>query len=186
MRRLVLAVLAIAGSLGVAAGASAHPMGNFSISHYAELRADAERLELHYVIDMAEIPTFQEIQEHGIVAETGHASLTGYLARKVEALGRGLRVESGGRALDLQAIARDASVLAGAGGLPTLRLEARYRAALDREVAVHDVRYRDTNFPDRVGWKEIVAREGRGVTLVSSSAPASDRSRALTDIRPIC
>jgi ABC-type nickel/cobalt efflux system permease component RcnA len=181
MRRFVLAGLAIAASLWAAAGAAAHPMGNFSISHYAELRADAERLELRYVIDMAEIPTFQEIQEHGIVAETGHASLTGYLARKIEALGRGLRVESGGRPLDLQTIAREASVLAGAGGLPTLRLEARYQASLDREAAVHDVRYRDTNFPDRVGWKEIVAREGRGVTLVSSSAAASDRSRALTE-----
>ena len=38
----------------------AHPLGNFSISHYAGLRLTREGIELRYVLDMAEIPTFQE------------------------------------------------------------------------------------------------------------------------------
>ena len=39
--------------------AAAHPMGNFSISHYTGIRIDRGYLEVLYVIDMAEIPTFQ-------------------------------------------------------------------------------------------------------------------------------
>jgi hypothetical protein len=34
----------------------AHPMGNFSINHYAKLVPGTETIELDYIIDMAEIP----------------------------------------------------------------------------------------------------------------------------------
>ena len=46
-------------------------MGNFSISHYAAIRVLATSIEVRYVLDLAEVPTFQEIQDSGIVAETG-------------------------------------------------------------------------------------------------------------------
>ena len=38
---------------------SAHPLGNFSISHYTAIRLDSDAVVLRYLIDMAEIPTFQ-------------------------------------------------------------------------------------------------------------------------------
>src|SRR6516162_7371227 len=44
----------------------AHPMGNFSISHYAGIRIDRTFVELRYILDMAEIPTFLEMQQTGI------------------------------------------------------------------------------------------------------------------------
>jgi len=43
------------------------------------------------------------------------------------------------------------------------------------------LRYRDDNYPGRAGWKEIVAVDGSGAALVSSSVPASDRSQELTN-----
>ena len=36
----------------------AHPMGNFSVNHYARLEATARGVQLTYAIDLAEIPTF--------------------------------------------------------------------------------------------------------------------------------
>src|SRR2546428_510597 len=71
----------------------AHPLGNFSISHYAGLRLTREGIELRYVLDMAEIPTFLERQETGLVPEVGHPSLRGYLDRLTEVLPDWLRVE---------------------------------------------------------------------------------------------
>src|SRR6266571_9544592 len=65
---------------------SAHPMGNFSISHYAGIRIERDFVELDYFIDMAEIPTFQEIQQTGIVPKVGDPSLMGYLEPKAETL----------------------------------------------------------------------------------------------------
>ena len=49
----------------------AHPMGNFSISHFAGLRIEAGAVEIRYILDLAEIPTFQEMQATGIVAGAG-------------------------------------------------------------------------------------------------------------------
>lgn len=59
--------------------AAAHPLGNFSINHYTGIQIEPGGIEVRYLIDMAEIPTFQEIQETGIVPEGGHPSLSGFL-----------------------------------------------------------------------------------------------------------
>jgi hypothetical protein len=174
---LVLIGIAVAPS-----GSLAHPLGNFSISQYAGIRIHRDGVELRYLIDMAEIPTFQEIQDTGIPPEAGHPSLSGYLARKVEALKEGLRLEVDGRRLELRPDTSEVVFPLGAGGLPTLKLGVLYRASLVDPVAASGrLLYRDGNFPDRAGWKEVVAVAGRGVTLVSSSVPAKDRSQELSD-----
>jgi hypothetical protein len=89
----------LAGLIGLAllaasAPARAHPLGNVSISQYTGIRVGADAVELRYLVDLAEIPTFQEIQDTGIVPEPGHASLQGYLPRRAEALKEGLRLEA--------------------------------------------------------------------------------------------
>ena len=38
-------------------------MGNFSISHYAAIRVEPDAVRLRYLVDLAEIPTFQALQE---------------------------------------------------------------------------------------------------------------------------
>src|SRR5262249_57572735 len=57
------------------------------------------------------------------------------------------------------------------------------RAAVPDELVrgVKQVGYEDRNFPDRAGWKEIVADSGSGVALGVSSVPQQDRSRQLSD-----
>jgi hypothetical protein len=49
--------------------ADPHPLGNFTINHYTGIEVRSDSMVLHYVIDMAEIPTFQEMQEKGITSE---------------------------------------------------------------------------------------------------------------------
>src|SRR5262249_46824115 len=104
----------------------AHPLGNFSISHYTGIRVEQDVIELHYVLDMAEIPTFQVIQETGIVPEVGHASVSGYLARQAEVLLEGLRLEVNGQRLPLEGVSSEVLFPPGAGGLPTLKLGLQY------------------------------------------------------------
>ena len=43
--------------------AAAHPMGNFSISHYAAIQVEPDGVRLHYLLDLAEIPAFQTLQD---------------------------------------------------------------------------------------------------------------------------
>ena len=61
MRKLLvlLAVLMSGVALAVPTGASAHPLGNFTINRFSRLETSGHRLYVLYVLDMAEIPTFQ-------------------------------------------------------------------------------------------------------------------------------
>jgi ABC-type nickel/cobalt efflux system permease component RcnA len=184
MSRRLLAVVFLAGALLLEPpGTLGHPMGNFSISHYSALRLSPEGLELRYLIDMAEVPTFQEMQETGLTAGEWQPEHSVYLARQVEALRQGLMVELNGRPLSLRADLPEMRFTPGAGDLPTLKMGVVFRASLDpmSRRAVNRLQYQDGNFPDRIGWKEIVATVAPGLTLVQSSVPEEDRSRALGD-----
>jgi len=142
-----------------------------------------EGIELRYVLDMAEIPTFMELQETGLVPEVGHPSLQGYLDRQTVALQDGLLVEVNGQRLPLQGVSSEIVCPPGAGDLPTLKLEIVYRAVLEApcvEAPCH-LHYQDSNFPGRLGWQEVIAVAAPGITIVQSSVPARDRSRGLTD-----
>lgn len=161
----------------------AHPMGNFSISHYSAIRIERGYVEVRYFIDMAEIPTYQEIQRTGIVAQEGDASLAPYLAQEASSLGDGLLLEIDGRQLDLRAIDRSVLFTPGAGGLPTMKVGIVYRATVEnlQPGADHRVHYLDKNFAGHTGWKEIVVIKDADVSLLGSSAPARDRSAQLSN-----
>lgn len=196
--KIVTAALLFAACIGWTPGRTdAHPMGNFSISHYAGFTLERDFLELRYIVDMAEIPTFQEMQEmqkSGVVARLGDPTLGPYLDRKAEQLRAGLTLEIDGRAVPLEVVSKEIIFPPGAGGLPTMKIGVVYRAAwfgfgsssssvfsdAASDGAIH-LAYRDRNFPDRAGWKEVVAATGPGVELVSSSAPEQDRSDQLAN-----
>src|SRR5678816_336698 len=44
------------------AATAAHPLGNFTINHFAGITVAPKEIRLDVVLDMAEIPTFQERQ----------------------------------------------------------------------------------------------------------------------------
>jgi ABC-type nickel/cobalt efflux system permease component RcnA len=165
VRRLLLALpVVVAAWLPAAAGA--HPLGTFSVNHVAEVAVSADRVAVRYLLDEAEIPTFQQ---RGLT----DAEL---LARKRVEVRRRLVVLVDGRRLALRPDGRATlRRSAGSGGLETARFELPLAAAArnPRRVVV-----RDGTFPGRVGWRAIVARPGRG-TAVRSSVPARDPTRGL-------
>jgi ABC-type nickel/cobalt efflux system permease component RcnA len=158
-------------------------MGNFSISHYAGIRVDRGFIEVLYLIDMAEIPTYQEIQNTGIVANDGDPSLAPYLLNKGESLANGLTLEIDEQALRLQLVSQSVIFPPGAGGLPTMKLGFVYRAALGElsPESARTVHYRDYNFAGRAGWKEIVVTLEPGFQSMASSVPRTDRSSQLSN-----
>src|ERR1700733_7083622 len=92
-----LLIVAMLAALAMPQAGSAHPMGNFSISHYSSILITGGNVEVRYFIDMAEIPTFQEIQSSGIVAQVGDPSLAPYLAQQANVLRAGLLLEIDGQ-----------------------------------------------------------------------------------------
>ena len=94
-------------------------MGNFSISHYAGITIEGHFVEVRYFIDMAEIPTFQEIQQNSIVAQSNDPRVQSYLSSQAEAFKTNLLLTLNGQPLkegDGAAISGEKTLsLAGAG-----------------------------------------------------------------------
>src|SRR6185312_16809536 len=90
---------------------SAHPLGNFTINRSTAVELSGSRLYVSYVLDLAEIPTFQD-RNAGVGRQA-------YL-RRIE---RGLRVSVDGRRLALAPIAQRLVHPQGQGGLRTTRFE---------------------------------------------------------------
>src|SRR5262245_26600216 len=162
---------------------AAHPLGNFSISQYTGIHIADESIALRYFIDMAEIPTFQELQAREIPANPGDPRVSRYLRETTETLKRGLVLELDGRRLVLDVKSTDIIFPPGAGDLPTLKMAILLKAPLGERQrdAAQDLRYRDENFAARAGWKEVVAVATSGSRIVESSVPERDRSRELSD-----
>jgi nickel/cobalt transporter (NicO) family protein len=164
--------------------AIAHPMGNFSISHYSKLVVGSSALDLLYIIDLAEVPTFQE---KTLLDANGDGSIDSaekqrYLAKKTEELIAGLRLRLNGSQYPFRKITEQAELIPGGLNLPTLKLSWHFQLSWHQVVVkeINALEYEDRNFPGRVGWKEIVAMGSDSVQILESSVPTTDLSRQLT------
>jgi ABC-type nickel/cobalt efflux system permease component RcnA len=160
----------------------AHPMGNFSVNHYSKITLEREGIRISYIIDLAEIPTYQELQQGNVTADVADPAVTRFVALRGEEFGRGLSLVIDGRRLPLRLLSSQVIFPPGAGGLPTMKMgfvyQALYPPAGDRSSA--GLQYADNNFPGHAGWKEMIA-VGPAANLISSSVPQTDRSAELTN-----
>ena len=171
MKRLLLFfTLVIAAVLGPAVAASAHPLGNFTVNQYSGLRVTATAVDVDFVVDMAEIPTFQA---RGDVDAAGAA----YAPRQCAELVRHASLSVDGKRAALRVDKSSVAFPPGTAGLPTLRLTCS--ASAPTGGGEHHLAYRDDNYGDRVGWREVTAI-GDGVTLTASDVPRMSRSNELT------
>jgi nickel/cobalt transporter (NicO) family protein len=177
---IALAVLcALSVLAAIPAGAGAHPLGNFSVNRLTQVRISEDTVEVRYLLDQAEIPTFQEIQRFDA---DGSETIEGaerrpLLRRKLDEIASGLELSVDGRAMELgPALDPVLSYPPGQGGLLLTRIEASFEAALP--AGASEVELRDETFGDRVGWKAIQALPGEG-TEVRTTVPATDPTGGL-------
>ncbi len=163
IRILVAALLALAL---LPAAASAHPLGNFSVNHVTRVSVSSDRVDVRYLLDEAEIPTFQQRS----VADTE------LLRRKRDEVQRRLVLTVDGRRVALRASGPGTIAHPeGQGGLRTTRVEL---PLVGRVEGARRVDLRDGTFPGRVGWKAVVVEPGEG-TAVRSSVTADDPTNGL-------
>jgi nickel/cobalt exporter len=139
VKRLLL-LCGVAWALVLPAAASAHPLGNFTINRFSRVEVAEQRVYVHYVLDLAEIPTFQ--------AGTIDAP------RLAHRIARGAELTVSGRRAPLVPVEWALAHPNGAGGLKTTRFEVILRGP--SLPARSEIGYRDRNYADRIGWKEIV------------------------------
>jgi nickel/cobalt exporter len=139
MRKLAVVLFALAALVAPAA-AAAHPLGNFTVNRFSRVEVSGPRLYVRYVLDLAEIPTYQ----------AGRIDTRIY-AREIA---QNARLSVDGKPATLRPVRTRLAHPRGAGGLDTTRLEVVL--AGPRLDGTSRIAYRDGNYRDRIGWKEIV------------------------------
>jgi len=167
---------------------AAHPMGNFSVNHYSKITVDSDRIRIRYFIDLAEIPTYQELQQAKIAAtdiDPSSQAVIGYLSARGAELGRGLSLDVDGKPIPLRLISSGVIFPIGAGGLPTMKMGFVYEAEYPSNSSnpgqpPMNLHFADNNYTGHAGWKEIVAFTSVG-SLLHSSVSTVDRSGELSN-----
>ena len=100
-----------------AISAAAHPLGNFSINQYSRIEVEKSNIKLRAVLDMAEIPTFQESQaidtdKDGSLSET---ELGAYAEKVTPNYISNLLLSVDGSLIELRPIAKNISLPPGSG-----------------------------------------------------------------------
>ena len=134
MKRLTLLAVA-AAALALPALAAAHPLGNFTINRFSRIEVSGPRLYVLYVLDMAEIPTYQ----------AGRIDRNAYAQR----IAANAQLAVNGRPARLVPLRSALAHPRGAAGLRTTRLEVILAGpVLTGRVSVS---YHDNNYRDRIG-----------------------------------
>ena len=159
----------------------AHPMGNFSVNHYARIDLNpAAGSTLTYVLDLAEIPTFELFQQWKLDEPQAAPVQAAIVQAKAQSQAlkwiQDLAITQNGQAVTPHIRQVKSQLTDGAGGMPVLRIET----LADLALTPGPLQYQDRNFPNRTGWKEIVIRRGNGVTVTQSAQNGLDLSHALT------
>ena len=129
---LAAALVAVVAAVLVAGVAAAHPLGNFTINHYAGLRLETDRIVLDVVIDEAEIPAFQRRQalDTDLDGSVSDEEAAAGMATLCPELGSALELTLDGTALPISVTAAGLTFPLGASGLSTLRLVCTFESAL--------------------------------------------------------
>jgi nickel/cobalt exporter len=169
-RRLAAAGAAVIALLLLPALATAHPLGNFTINHYAGIRIETNRILLDVVIDQAEIPAFQarlgfDTDGDG---ELSAAEVDAGRVAACRALGESLDLQVDGARQALELTKAGLAFPPGVGGLSTMRevcgFIARPAGALGAGTSVE---FADRSFGERLGWREVVI-DGSGMTVAAA------------------
>ncbi len=158
----------------------AHPLGQFSINHYARILSSPDRIEVRYVVDLAEVPTFQEarVADIDVSGSLSREELNGYLDRVTPGYLSNLLLTIDGRPASLELIAKEISLVPGqsgsaAMGLATLRIVFDLAGRVESTGSAVRFRFEDRNNPDRPGWREMVLMPLNGASIFDSNCYGS-------------
>ncbi len=151
-------------------------MGNFSINHYALIVPSAHQVDVLYVLDLAELPSFQMLQQWDLTKTSPRLALERRAHAQAADWVKNLVVEQNGTRVRPVLGRTDLSIQDGAGGLPVIRINAHLTVA----GKTGKFSYRDGNFPERAGWKEVVIEPRPGAMISDATPSEKDRSQALT------
>lgn len=152
--------LSFVGTLVLIAPSLAHPLGNFTINHLSKITVRSNRIEVRYILDLAEIPSYAALRAVSPNAKMTKKQLAAWGAAQAAIIVPKLTLQADERALPIMTDQSIAHIHPGAGGLPLLYLVVNAHATLPIGSTVENLVYNDAAYPDRIGWKDVLLLPG--------------------------
>lgn len=162
MRIFGVVAIVIVACFVVPSAANAHPLGNFTSNHLTRIGVGATSIDLHYVLDDAEIPTFSLLRSLDVLGKPSAAELNAWAATHASEIAPQLVLTVGGKPAALALLGTHVQLRPGAAGLSTLYFTADFRAR--RAPGAARIEFSDTTLLGHIGWKDVVVLPQREPT----------------------
>jgi len=153
-----------------------HPLGNFCVNQYSRLEVEMKRIKIRYVLDLAEIPTFQEqmIIDRNKDSMMTEDELETYVNALTPKISSNLILLLNDERLQIKASKSTAKIEIGVGNLPMLKIFWDFVAEFPSDLQeINKVVFENKNFSERIGWNEIVVNRENRVQVFNSTACSS-------------
>lgn len=179
-------VLVVALWPGVAGAHDADEL--FRVHVYTRFAPAEDRIDLRYVMDMAEIQSFNDLERldadgDGEIAAAEHQP---YLQLKAAEIAGGLQLEIDGQPVALGFASGELLVQTSVYGTPLLRVDVWLSTVepLDLIAGTHAVRFVDRNVTDARGVREIVVTPDAGIEYEAAPSLLHEVTSVLTALEP--
>src|ERR1700722_13695053 len=181
------------GALALVAGAAtqlthadtvASLLGNFTINQFCGLSLQEHSAAVHYVVVLGQLPALRELHAADTNGDgvTTQAERDAYVQRLAPQFAKDLHLIIDGAPVPLQLSRWTSSLPTEQGGF-SLRLDVFYTAPLPqgRGDAVQTASFTNSNYPGRIGWREISVEPAAPIKVFNTDAYGSSLTGGLTE-----
>jgi nickel/cobalt transporter (NicO) family protein len=179
---VALAVAALADSGASRADTVASLLGNFTINQFCGLRVGRSSVYVHYVVVYGQLPALRELHDADANGDgvTSQAERDAYVGTLAPGFADGLELRLDGARIPLHATGWSSSLPTEQGGF-SLRIDVDFTAELPASITdAHTLLFTNENYPDRLGWHEIVVNPA-GVAVFDTDAFDTSATGALSE-----
>lgn len=187
-RIAVVCLMLVAMLAAPASRVQAHDFGAWSINVYSRLTVEESRVRVRWVLDMAEIPAGAIVT---LIDQDGNGSASAeeqeaYFATWLSSVLDQIHLTVNGADLPKSVEASELELPIGENGARYLRVYVDLTAEVPPPTAdgIYLATYRDANYREYYGWREVVVSAAQPVQLLASSVAEADRTNELQTYPP--
>ncbi len=145
-----------------APNAAAHPLGDFSINQYFIVDGSAPRPTVHFLLDVAEIPSFTELDmlDTDYDSQLSPEEVEVYLDQRIPQLARFIHMRIDGAEVPVTVNGHKLILLEGNGAMLVFNILLSLEAQADWPASPFTLQLESENYPDEQGTRECLLLPG--------------------------
>lgn len=151
--------------------AAAHPLGDFSINQYFIVDGSAPRPTVHFLLDVAEIPSFTELDmlDTDYDSQLSPEEVEAYLDQRIPQLARFIHMKIDGANVPVTVTSHKLILLEGNGAMLVFNILLSLEAQVGWPKSPFTLQLESENYPDEQGTRECLLLPGEQLADTTSA-----------------